>query len=559
MEVRQLFAFARPYSGRLAILVVLTTASALLYLALPWLAGRMLGGIVAGNSVADGRVLPALVFCLAGLALLGFATAYQSARTTAQLLLDLRQRMFDHVQRLSLSFHDGRSKGDTLALLTFEISRLSNFLTATLTTIPSRLLTTLGAVILMFRIDARLALIVPVLIPAFYLILKVVGRRLRELGKAWQEAEAKVVAIAEEALEMLPATKAFTREGSQSDRYQAALRRSASLSVREGAIYAALEPLIGFLAAVAALTILVLAGRSVEAGQMTPAALFSFLLYAALLTRPVGALAHLYGQVQTARGTLTRLQGVLDVPTEEVSMPSTPGWRARGEIAFKDVTFAYPGREMVLRGANLSIAAGETVALLGANGAGKTAMINLLLRYYTPNTGEILVDGKDHAAIPTGDLRRQIGLVPQSAFLFNGTIRDNIGFGAQAPTAQQIERAAELAQARDFIAALPGGLDTLIGDRGLRLSGGQRQRIALARALINDPPILIFDEATSMFDEEGEAAFIASCIDALRGRTVLLVTHRPATLALADRIVTLEDGVVRDRPRARAKLNQVLG
>ncbi|MCL6730136.1 ABC transporter ATP-binding protein [Sphingomonas hankyongi] len=559
MKARQLIAFARPYSGPLSILVLLTTASSILILAVPWLAGQMLARIVSGSASGQGQVIPLLLLCLAGVALLSFGTAYQSARTTAHLLSDLRQRVFDHVQRLPLGFHDGRSKGDTLALMTFEISRLSNFLTATLTTIPSRLLTTLGAIVLMFRIDARLALVVPVLVPAFYLILKIVGRRLRALGRAWQEAEAKVVAVAEEALEMLPATKAFTRERAQSERYQAALRRSAGLAVREGTIYAALEPLIGLLAAFAALAILLLAGHNVRTGQMSAAELFSFLFYAALLTRPVGALAHLYGQVQTARGTLTRLQGVLDIDAENLIDRQSPDWRARGNIVFEDVTFAYPGRETVLRGVNLDIAAGETVALLGANGAGKTAMINLLLRYYMPLSGRIFIDGQDSAGLTVADVRRQIGLVPQSAFLFNGTIRDNIAFGAETPTEERVDRAARLAQASKFIAGLPDGMDTLIGDRGLRLSGGQRQRIALARALINDPPILLFDEATSMFDEEGECAFIAACLDALKGRTVLLVTHRPATLALADRILTLDDGLLHETSRGPAKLNQALG
>ena len=555
MKTRELLVFARPYRVPLAIMVILTTASSLLFLAVPWLAGRILGNIVSGANAGDGRIVALLLLCLAGIAVLNFATAYQSTRTTARLLSDLRQRIFDHVQQLSLGFHDGRSKGDTLALMTFEISRLSNFLTATLTTIPSRLLTTVGAVVLMFRIDTRLALIVPLLVPAFYLILKVVGRRLRSLGKAWQEAEARVVAIAEESLEMLPATKAFTREEAQGHRYRTALEQSAGLSVREGTIYALLEPLIGLIAAVAALIILLLAGRSVQAGEMNPGELFSFLLYAALLTRPVGALAHVYGQVQTARGTLARLQTVLDQSIEETADSTSTGLRVRGEISFEDVTFAYPGRDTVLRSVNLHIAVGQTVALLGPNGAGKTAMINLLMRYYLPQSGSIMIDGRGIVDIPTRQLRRQIGLVPQSAFLFNGTIRDNIGFGADAPTQDQIDRAARFAQASEFISQLPDGMDTLIGDRGLRLSGGQRQRIALARALINDPPILLFDEATSMFDEEGEAGFIAACVEALKGRTVLLVTHRPATLALADRVLSLDDGALSEVLPASAKLS----
>src|SRR5215218_7447627 len=476
MSLRQLMSLAWPYRARLLALVVLTTAGSLLVLAVPWLAGQMLGGIVSGMSGGQVRVAGLLALCLGAIALVNYATAFQSTTTAARLLSDLRQQVFEHVQQLPLAFHDSRSKGDRLALMTFEIAKLSTFLTSTLTSIPSRLLTTLGAMILMFRIDARLALVVPVLVPAFYLILKIVGRRLRWLGKALQQAEATVVSLAEEALEMLPATKAFTREQAQTTRYRAAIHDTVTLSIREGKTYAALEPLIGLIAALSALGILLLAGRSVQAGQMNSAELFAFMFYAALLTRPVGALAHVYGQVQSARGTLARLQSVLDEPAEEGMAQRPAGRRSRGDIMFNEVRCTYRGRDEVLRGVSLHVSPGETVALLGPNGAGKTAMINLLMRYYVPQSGSITVDGQDVAGMPIAELRRQIGLVPQSAFLFNGSIRDNIAFGAESPGQDQVDQAARLAQAYDFIMALPDKMDTRIGDRGLRLSGGQRQR-----------------------------------------------------------------------------------
>jgi ABC-type multidrug transport system fused ATPase/permease subunit len=236
----------------------------------------------------------------------------------------------------------------------------------------------------------------------------------------------------------------------------------------------------------------------------------------------------------------------MEQPTEEITGPAPTGSRARGDIAFVNVDFAYPGRNGLLRNLSFEIPAGQTVALLGANGSGKTALINLLLRYYDLQGGKILLDGRDTSQMSVAELRRQIGLVPQLPMLFNATIADNIGFGAVEPSAPKVEEAARLAQAWDFIRALPHGMETVIGDRGVRLSGGQRQRIALARALIKDPPVLIFDEATSMFDEEGEQAFIAESAQALEGRTVIIVTHRPATLSLADRVLVLEDGVIRE-------------
>ena len=308
-------------------------------------------------------------------------------------------------------------------------------------------------------------------------------------------------------------------------------------------IYQAIASVI---AASAAVLLIYYGGRNVNGGGMSPTQLFSFLFYAALLTRPIGALANVYGQVQTTRGTLTRLQAVLNQPIEAGYQAAGHLDMVKGEITFKGVSFAYPGRDVTLRDVNLRIKAGEIVALTGTNGAGKSTLMSLLLRLHDPDEGTICLDGRDIARLHVNDLRRQIGVVPQRALLFNGTIRANIGYGLEQATDEQIEAAACLAQAYDFITQLPEGFDTQIGDHGVRLSGGQRQRIALARAFLKDPPILILDEATSMYDLEGESAFIAACGGALKGRTVILITHRPASLALANRILCVEAGVVRE-------------
>lgn len=296
----------------------------------------------------------------------------------------------------------------------------------------------------------------------------------------------------------------------------------------------------------AAVLLLLLAGQNMQSGSMAPTELFSFLFYAALLTQPVGTLAHAYGQIPTARATLTRLQSVLEQSAEPGYLASGHMGNARSDIPFSDVNFSYPGRDVTLWEANLEIRAGEIVALTGSNGAGKSTLVNLLLCFYEPQQGVIFLDGRDIAPIHLQDLRQQVGIVPQRALLFNGTIRANIAYGLEGASDAESVTAARLAQAYDFIIALPQGFETQSGDHGVRLSGGQRQRVALARALVTNPPVLILDEATSMYDLEGENAFVAACVTALKGRTVILITHRPASLALADRILCVEGGAVRE-------------
>lgn len=519
-------------------------------LAQPWLGGVLTDRLMFGQGFCTLLwMLFALIFAQAAL---GYVVSIQLQKVSGRLVADASSEAYAHLQALPLAWHQERRRGDVLALLTGDIHRLSSYVTGTLVPLLPLLFTFVGALAMMFHLAPVIAIAVAVLMPLFFLVLKWVGRRLRPLGHASMQAWADQSAQAEQNLELLPVIKAFATDSVEDRNYRDKAEAVYATGLRQARLQGAITPAVQVVGAGTVLLLLGVAGHLIVRDEMGVGDLVSLFLYGMVLISPVSQLARTYGDTQAARGTMQRLLEALSAHPE-VDEGRLEAFPRAADIHYQSIDFAYPGRAPLFSNFELHVRAGETIALTGANGAGKSTLVHLLLRLVEPRSGAITIGGHDVRTFKLDALRSQIGLVAQQVMLFNATVAENVMYGHPGATPEAIRAAAHAARAHEFVMKLPQGYETIIGDQGVKLSGGQKQRLALARALLKDPPILILDEATAMFDPAGEAEFIAECHEILRERTVILITHRPASLALADRVLRLDGGclaTVKDLPSA---------
>ncbi|MFC1688480.1 ABC transporter ATP-binding protein [Pseudomonadota bacterium] len=542
MKYNSLLHIVTPHRRTLLAILALLLASSLASLANPWIAGKLTQSLLGGeqaNLPSFQLILLGWFVLLAIKSLLGFASSWLVGSTGENMAANLRSRVYEHLQVLPMTYYQDQRPGDLLTLLSRDSETISYFVTHTLVQLLPLILTFIGAFAIMAWLDPVIALLAAVLMPVYYLAMKIIGRKIRPLSSAWIETWSGMVSLVQENLGLLPAIKAFTREKMESQRFEAKNTEYLGISQKQILIQSIMNPAISLLAGAGLLLLLWVGIQHMHSGQLQASELVSLLLYAMLLTQPVSGLASVYGQVMSTRGAADRLLKFFGVQAEPLGEGKPPIEALRGEIEFRDISFSYPGRESVLNGFSLHISAGETIALTGPNGAGKSTLAHLLMRFIDPNEGVILLDGQDTRQFDLASLRQQIGLVAQHTLLLNGTVAENIAYARHGASIEDIKKAAKAARADEFIAELPDQYNTIIGDQGVKLSGGQRQRLSLARTLLKDPPMLILDEATAMFDPEGERTFIEECHELLGQRTVILITHRPASLALADRVIRL--------------------
>lgn len=535
----------RPHLPALLLALGLMLVQSVATLAQPWLGGVLTTRLINYQDYAG--LLWILFALVTAQAVLGYLVSILLQAVSGRLVSDGGSVVYAHLQSLPLAWHHERRQGDVLSLLTGDVYRMGQYITGTVVPVVPLLFTFFGALLMMLRLAPLIAVAVAVLMPLLFVALKLVGRRLRPLGHATMQAWADQSALAEQNLELLPVIKAFATDPVEAERYRARTHAVYTTELQQVRLQGAITPAVRVVGAGLVLLLIGVAGHLIVRDEMSMGDLVSLFLYGLVLVNPVGQLARVYGDTHSARGTMQRLLDALSA-NPEVDEGNLKALPRDGDIRFDAVDFAYPGRAPLFSKLDLEIRAGETVALTGVNGAGKSTIAHLLLRLLEPQSGRITIGGIELADFQLAALRGQIGLVAQHVMLFNATVAENIAYGRADATPVAIEAAARAARAHDFIVDMPEDYETVIGDQGVKLSGGQKQRIALARALLKDPPILILDEATAMFDPEGEREFIAECHDVLKQRTVVLITHRPASLALADRVVRLANGRFQEVP-----------
>ena len=550
--LRRLAPYLKPYWPILAVgtLLALVVSSAEGLIA--WLVKPAMDDIFLKRDLVMLKLLP--------LALLGayllkgagrFGQSYLMASVGERVIARIRRELYGHIQGMPLAFFKSLHSAELMARVVTDVNRLARLSSTVLVMAVRQVGTIVALLVVMFLREWVLTLIAVAVFPAVAVTIRALGRKLYRINKRSQEKMAELNVVLQESFTGTKIVKAFGRERLEQQRFDSVNDHLLRLALKDHRTDQLSEPLMEVLGALGIMGALWYGGYRVIAGGLTPGEFFSFTAAVILLYGPVRQLSRMANTVQQSLSSVERVFEILDTEhaiTDAAGAHTLPGFRDR--IAFEDVSFRYPDAETdALIDISLAVQKGEMVAFVGMSGAGKTTLMDLLPRFHDVSTGRITIDGHDLRQVTVASLRALMGIVTQETFLFHDSLEYNIAYGKPGATREEVERAARLAQAHDFIATLPQGYATRVGERGVKLSGGQRQRIAIARAFLKDPPILILDEATSDLDSESEFLVQEALAELTKGRTVLVIAHRLATVRNADRVVVVHGGRIAEMGR----------
>ncbi len=557
-QLRRVARYLRPHRARLLLGLGLVLASSLAEIVKPWPLKIVIDNVLGGAAlpivgyperIGSGALLAAavlgLVVVYVAIGLLNLASNYVTIEVGQRMVEDLRSDLYQHLQRLSLRFHSRRSAGDLmyrLAADTYAIQTLT--MNGFFPTVSAAVMLT-GMLLVMVNLDLALTGIALAVCPLLALAIRLMGARIRSVATAARERESELYSRAERSMSAVRVIQAFTREEEEHARFTDASRASLGALLRLYTYQTGYSMVINVVAAIGVAAVIWMGARAVQSGRLTVGDLIVFTSYLASLYAPINAISTSYGLAQGAKAGIGRVFEILDLAPDVPDGPHVlTRAEVRGAFELRDVTFGYVPGQTVLRRLSLRVEPGERIALVGPTGAGKTTLVGLLARFYDPNEGVVLLDGRDLKTLNVRSLRRQIAMVLQPPIVFPTTLRDNISYGRREATPEEIMAAAEAAQLDPLLARLPDGLDTEIGERGATLSEGERLRLTIARAILRDAPIVILDEPTSALDAETEALLMQSLDRLLAGRTSFVIAHRLTTVRSASRIFVLRDGTI---------------
>lgn len=542
-----IFRFILPYKLNFFLGMLFLIFSSLTLLTFPYVAGKLIDTASGKTWLVDD--INGIAFILLGILLVqsifSFFRVWLFAKVSERSMRDIRISLYSQLVQLPMTFFDKRRTGELISRITADVSMLQDTFSTTLAELLRQIITLVAGVIFLMMTTPKLTLFMLATFPVLVIIAMVFGKFIRKLSKETQDELAAANVIVEETLQSIMTVKSFAGEEYESNRYRKGLNKVVAVALKAAGFRGAFISFIIFALFGGIVAVMWYGATLVASGDMSVGDLVSFVLYTTFIGGSIAGLGDIYGQLQKAIGSSERVLEILS-ESPEVSTADFQKVPMEGKVSFRGVRFSYPTRPEleVLKSIDFEIPAGEKVALAGQSGAGKSTIIQLLLKFYPIDKGQILIDGKSIDTWNLKQLRSNIGIVPQEVLLFGGSIKENIAYAKPDASEEEIIEAAKKANAWQFISKFPEGMETTVGERGIKLSGGQRQRVAIARAILKDPAILILDEATSSLDAESEALVQEALDELMKNRTTIIIAHRLSTIRKVDRIYVLKEGEI---------------